>query len=149
MSELRPSATDVQVGGEHYRNMKIQPIEFALANQYDAAAAAILKYVARHRTKNGREDVEKAIRYVHLRQQLAPGSLLVRALIWLRAYDRVGNWRRNNGWTIRMADFIQINEIHHADADVLLDLEAWLWGDTQQSRLELLESLNLLLRAYQ
>ena len=49
-------ALDVQVAGDHYKTMGIQPIEFCYVNRYDPAAFSALKYVSRHRVKNGRED---------------------------------------------------------------------------------------------
>lgn len=51
---------DVQVGGDHYKSMKIQPMEFSLANKLDAAQHTIIKYVARFRDKGGIADLEKA-----------------------------------------------------------------------------------------
>ena len=54
-------ALDIQVGGGHYKDMKIQPIEFCHANNIGAAEGAAIKYICRHRFKNGRVDLEKAI----------------------------------------------------------------------------------------
>lgn len=58
---------DRQVGGDHYSKMKIQPSRFARANDYDCDAFSILKYLSRHRSKKGREDVEKALSFVYIR----------------------------------------------------------------------------------
>lgn len=52
---------DKQVGGNHYKNFKIQPIEFFMANQTPYVEAAIIKYVLRHKMKGGKEDLKKAI----------------------------------------------------------------------------------------
>ena len=54
---------DNQVGGDHYKNCGIQPIEYIKANDLDYCAGNVIKYVTRHRKKNGREDIEKAIQY--------------------------------------------------------------------------------------
>ena len=49
-----------QIGGDHYKHFKIQPIDFFIANNILYAEAAIIKYVLRYKEKNGREDLEKA-----------------------------------------------------------------------------------------
>lgn len=55
-----------QVGGTHYKNMKIQPIEFIHANGLDFLQGNVVKYVARFRDKNGKEDLLKAKHYLDL-----------------------------------------------------------------------------------
>lgn len=57
---------DRQVGGAHYKNMKIQPVEFITANDIGFLEGNIIKYVCRHATKNGAQDVEKIIHYAQL-----------------------------------------------------------------------------------
>lgn len=54
------SALQVQVGGDHYKSMPIQPMEFSMANNMDACQHTIIKYVARFRDKGGLQDLEKA-----------------------------------------------------------------------------------------
>lgn len=50
-----------QIGGTHYKDMKIQPLEYSMANGLNACEHSVIKYVSRHRNKNGRQDLEKAI----------------------------------------------------------------------------------------
>lgn len=50
----------VQVGGDHYKTLKIQPMEYSMANNLDACQHTIIKYVTRFRNKNGLQDLEKA-----------------------------------------------------------------------------------------
>ncbi len=57
---------DKQEGGDHYRNMVIQPIEFILANNILHCEACIIKYVTRWRKKNGIEDLRKARHYIDI-----------------------------------------------------------------------------------
>lgn len=68
--ETRPiqkeSPKDTQVGGTHYKDMKIQPGEFIRANNLGWYEANVVKYVCRHKTKNGQEDIKKAIHYLEL-----------------------------------------------------------------------------------
>lgn len=53
-------ALDRQVGGDHYRSMVIQPMEFCMANRIEKAEGDVIAYVARWRAKNGVEDLRKA-----------------------------------------------------------------------------------------
>lgn len=58
-----PIPTDpltTQVGGNHYKEMKIQPIEYALANNLPFVEANVVKYVSRWRKKGGVADLKKA-----------------------------------------------------------------------------------------
>ena len=52
-----------QVGGDHYMRMKIQPIEFTELNKLGFSIGCIVKYISRHRVKNGAEDIRKVIQY--------------------------------------------------------------------------------------
>ena len=67
------SALDRQVGGEHYKNFKIQPIEFITANKLSFIQASIIKYICRFDQKNGKEDIDKAIHYCQLLKELGCG----------------------------------------------------------------------------
>jgi hypothetical protein len=60
------SATQTQVGGSHYNDMAIQPIEFTLKNGLGFCEGNVIKYVSRHKSKGGRKDLEKAIHYLQL-----------------------------------------------------------------------------------
>lgn len=60
------SALDTQVAGDHYKSMKIQPIEFIHANNLPFAEGSIIKYVSRWRNKNGIKDLEKARHFIDL-----------------------------------------------------------------------------------
>lgn len=51
---------EVQVGGDHYKSMAIQPMEYSMANKLDACQHTIIKYVTRFRDKGGIQDLEKA-----------------------------------------------------------------------------------------
>ena len=67
-------AIDVQVGGGHYKAMKIQPIEFCHANNIPFVEGNIIKYVCRWRSKNGIEDLKKARHMLDLLIELEQGS---------------------------------------------------------------------------
>jgi hypothetical protein len=65
------SALDKQVGGKHYKDFKIQPIEFITANKLSFIQASIIKYICRYDKKNGKEDIDKAIHYCELLKELS------------------------------------------------------------------------------
>ena len=46
-----------QVGGSHYMYMKIQPAEFINANKLLFAEGNAIKYICRHSTKGGIQDI--------------------------------------------------------------------------------------------
>lgn len=50
----------IQVGGDHYKEYTIQPIEYAMANGLDFCQANAIKYITRHKEKGGLEDLRKA-----------------------------------------------------------------------------------------
>ena len=54
------SALDVQIGGDHYKKLKIQPMEYSMQNNLDACQHTVIKYVTRFRDKGGLVDLEKA-----------------------------------------------------------------------------------------
>lgn len=57
---------DRQVGGRHYKMGGIQPIEYIQANGLSFCEGNALKYITRHRSKGGKEDLEKAIHYLEM-----------------------------------------------------------------------------------
>ena len=69
MSEL-----DVQVGGDHYKNMPIQPVEFCHRNGIGYLPGNVIKYVCRYKSKNGRQDLQKALHYLKLLIELEFGA---------------------------------------------------------------------------
>lgn len=55
-----------QVGGSHYKDFKIQPVEFIVANDIGFLEGNAIKYLCRWQTKNGLEDLQKAIHYIEM-----------------------------------------------------------------------------------
>lgn len=58
------SSIDRQIGGNHYKQFKIQPMEYSRANKLQGEEAAIVKYVTRHAFKGGKQDLLKAIHLI-------------------------------------------------------------------------------------
>lgn len=65
------SALDKQVGGNHYKQFKIQPTEFIHANGLGFIVGNIIKYACRAGLKGSKEqDIDKIIHYCELLKDL-------------------------------------------------------------------------------
>ena len=60
------SAYDKQIGGKHYQNFSIQPSKFVIENELLFPEGSAIKYICRHRFKNGKEDLEKAVHFIEM-----------------------------------------------------------------------------------
>ena len=60
------SAYKKQIGGSHYKTMKIQPSKFINDNKLLFAEGNAIKYICRHAHKGRREDLKKAIHYIEM-----------------------------------------------------------------------------------
>jgi hypothetical protein len=63
-----------QVGGNHYKSLPIQPVEYAHANSLPMIEGNVVKYVTRHRDKGGAKDIRKAIHFLELLLKLEYGE---------------------------------------------------------------------------
>lgn len=68
--DMGKSALDRQEGGSHYKVMAIQPIEYAQKNRLNACEFNVIRYVSRHGSKNGLEDLLKAKHCIDLLIQM-------------------------------------------------------------------------------
>lgn len=57
---------DTQIGGQHYKDLAIQPAEYCQRNRLAHLESSVVKYVTRHRVKGKRQDIEKAIHCLQL-----------------------------------------------------------------------------------
>ena len=55
-----------QIGGSHYKNMKIQPSKFINDNKLLFAEGNAIKYICRHAHKGEVQDLEKAKHYIDM-----------------------------------------------------------------------------------
>ena len=82
---------DVQIGGDHYKSMAIQPMEYSMANKLDACQHTIIKYVTRFRDKGGIQDLEKAKHcidlLIHFERQSAALSFVDEAREFIEPTD--------------------------------------------------------------
>lgn len=63
---------DSQIGGSHYKDCTIQPVEFIEANQLGFLEGCVIKRLARHShpTGKGAQDIDKAIHELQLLKKL-------------------------------------------------------------------------------
>jgi len=59
-----------QEGGDHYVKLPIQPVEFIYKNKLGFLEGNVIKYVVRHKAKNGKEDLLKARHYIDMLLEL-------------------------------------------------------------------------------
>jgi hypothetical protein len=55
-----------QVGGDHYSKLKIQPVDYILANEIGFCEGCVIKYVTRWKDKGGVEDLKKARHFLDI-----------------------------------------------------------------------------------
>ena len=59
-------ASETQIGGNHYKKLAIQPMEYSMANRLDACQHSAVKYITRHADGAGKKDCYKAIHTIML-----------------------------------------------------------------------------------
>lgn len=64
------NALSSQEGGSHYKDLAIQPVEYITRNGLTFIEGSVVKYVTRHRSKNGAQDIRKAIHFLQLLLEL-------------------------------------------------------------------------------
>lgn len=64
------NALEVQMGGSHYKDKAIQPVEYIHANGLGFCEGNVVKYVTRWKGKGGVADLEKARHYLDILIQL-------------------------------------------------------------------------------
>ena len=60
------SVYNKQIGGTHYKKMKIQPSKFVIENKLLFPEGTVIKYICRHPYKGGKEDLEKAKHFIDM-----------------------------------------------------------------------------------
>nr|DAK36283.1 MAG TPA: nucelotide kinase [Caudoviricetes sp.] len=60
------TSLETQIGGDHYKELSIQPIEYILANKLGFCEGNVVKYITRYKSKNGLEDLKKAKHYIDM-----------------------------------------------------------------------------------
>lgn len=63
---IKTTALDTQIDGDHYKKLKIQPVEYIHANNIGFSEGSAIAYLTRWRDKGGVKDLEKAIHTIQL-----------------------------------------------------------------------------------
>lgn len=66
MSTKPESPLESQVGGDHYKQLVIQPVEYIHKNGIGYMEGCAIKYLTRWRNKGGIQDLEKAKHFIDL-----------------------------------------------------------------------------------
>jgi hypothetical protein len=69
-----PSALETQVGGDHYKDLKIQPAEFLRQLNVPHLEGEAIYRILRHKQKGKAEDIDKAIHTLQIIRELDYGS---------------------------------------------------------------------------
>ncbi len=90
-----------QVGGDHYKTMEIQPLEYIVKNDIGYLEGNVIKYVSRYQAKNGLEDLKKAKHYLNILIELEVEKLTKDAIQNLEELadesdTQVTNWLYSN-----------------------------------------------------
>lgn len=62
----KPPVLTKQIGGNHYKHFKIEPVQFILENNLGFVLGNVIKYVCRAPFKGGLEDLLKAQHYLEM-----------------------------------------------------------------------------------
>ena len=67
---------DEQIAGSHYKQFKLQPVEFITYNKIPFLEGCVIKRMCRHESKAGLEDLKKAIHEIRLIAKLRYGATI-------------------------------------------------------------------------
>lgn len=103
---MKNNVLDVQVGGDHYKNKKMQPIELITKTRCSFIQGCIWKYITRYKEKNGKEDINKCIHYAQLAIELKDkGQLGYRKIDIAKVYCKVNELSPNQSSVIMLTAY--------------------------------------------
>jgi len=82
------SVYNKQIGGTHYRKMKIQPSKFVIENKLLFPEGNVIKYICRHPYKGGKEDLEKAKHFIDMIIERDYGDKKEKQETWIEGYKK-------------------------------------------------------------
>jgi len=86
------SVYNKQIGGTHYRKMKIQPSKFVIENKLLFPEGNVIKYICRHQYKGGKEDLLKAMHFIDMIIERDYGNEKEKQESWVAGYKK---WKAN------------------------------------------------------
>ncbi|MEG2150609.1 MAG: DUF3310 domain-containing protein [Bacteroidaceae bacterium] len=107
---------NTQIGGDHYKNDKMQPIELICLFRMNFIQGCIVKYVTRYKNKKGLEDLEKIIHYAQLGEYLTPKNYFHDADLDYKFIDRT------------MCVYIEANNIDTIEGSIIFASFYQDWG---------------------
>ena len=81
-----------QIGGSHYKDMKIQPSKFVIENKLLFPEGNVIKYICRHQYKGGKQDLEKAIHFIEMIVERDYRDEKEKQETWVEGYKK---WKAN------------------------------------------------------
>lgn len=98
---------DVQVGGQHYKKYKIQPVELYNKFCLGFGESNLIKYSMRHQDKNGKQDLEKVIHYAEL---------------MIKFNNPIGNFIKPE----YIENFANVNDLTFYAKEIIEEVSQWL-----------------------
>ena len=86
------SVWEKQIGGTHYRKMKIQPSKFVIENKMLFAEGNVIKYICRHPYKDGKQDLLKAKHFIDMIMERDYSKEEEPQETWVEGYHK---WKEN------------------------------------------------------
>ena len=109
------SAIQTQIGGSHYKDLEIQPVEYIHANGIGYMEGNVIKYITRWKAKGGIADLEKAKHYIELLIELETEKQSVDAME--KTAESQSGWIEWNGGECPVPPNTKV-EIQYPDNDV-------------------------------
>lgn len=113
------SALDEQVGGDHYRKLVVQPVEFISAINANFFQGNVIKYVTRYKDKNGEQDLLKAKHYIDFIKQFTPKTFTPDTK---EAADYLDRFIKENELSGKVKDII-VDVVYEDYDDALLKID--------------------------
>ena len=102
----------MQIGGDHYTKMQIQPVQFIHANSIPFIEGTIIKYVSRWKSKGGLQDLEKARHMVSMLIAYGPDEHAV----YMPSFDDLAR---------AVDDYTSANDIDRMEALIIEYVVTW------------------------
>lgn len=114
---MTTSANDTQVGGAHYRT-EYQHWDYATDTAMHPVEYALTKYATRYRSKNGRQDLEKAVHCAEKLVELASGQ-------WPKHYSSGATEHGKEEWPLCHRRFCAANDLSQTASVLLYHVASW------------------------
>ena len=117
---MNMSAIQTQIGGSHYKDLEIQPVEYIHANGIGYMEGNVIKYITRWKAKGGIADLEKAKHYIELLIELETEKQSVDAME--KTAESQSGWIEWNGGECpvdpvqKVEAMLRCGELHFATA---------------------------------